>query len=78
MCFGGVVLLLSRVQLFCNLMDCSPQGSSVHGVLQARILECVAIPFSKGSSWTRDRTHVSCIGKRILYHCATREGLAIL
>ena len=34
----------------CDLMDCSPPGSSVHGILQARILECVAISFSKGSS----------------------------
>ena len=78
MYFGGVVLLLNRVQLFCNSMYCSPPGSSVYENLQARILECVAIPYSKGSSWTRDRTHVSCIGKQILYHCATRKGLAIL
>ena len=35
----------------CDPMDCSPQGSSVHGILQARILEWVAIPFSRGSSW---------------------------
>ena len=77
-CFGDVVLLLSHVQLFCNSMDCSPLGSSVHGILQARTPECVAIPISKGSSWTKDRTYVSCIGKWILYHCATREVLAIL
>ena len=42
-------------------MDCSPPGSSVHGILQARILEWVAIPFSGGSSWPRDWTQVSCI-----------------
>ena len=41
-------------------MDCSPPGSSVHGILQTRILEWVAIPFSRGSSWPRDRTQVSC------------------
>ena len=51
--------------------DCSPPGSSVHGILQARILEQVAISFFKGSSPPRDRTcisYVSCIGRRVLYH----------
>ena len=42
-------------------MGCSPPGSSVHGIFQARILEWVAMPSSKGSSWPRDRTHVSCV-----------------
>ena len=42
-------------------MDCSPPGSSVHGILQARILEWVAMPSSRGSSLARDRTHVSCV-----------------
>ena len=42
-------------------MDYSPAGSSLHGILQARILERVAIPFSRGSSWSRDQTQVSCI-----------------
>src|SRR5574337_612499 len=42
-------------------MDCSPPGSSVHGILRARILEWVAIPFSRGSSQPRDQTQVSCI-----------------
>ena len=42
-------------------MDCSLPGSSVHGIFQARILECVAIPFSKGSSQPKDRNWVSCI-----------------
>ena len=45
----------------CNPMDCSPPGSSVHGILQARILEWVAIPFSRGSSRSRDWTWASCI-----------------
>ena len=40
----------SVMSILCSLMDCSPPGSSVHGILQARILECVAIPFSRGSS----------------------------
>ena len=48
----------------CVPMDCSPPGSSVHGILQARILEWVAIPFSRGSSWPRDRTWVLCIAGR--------------
>ena len=47
--------------------DCSPPGSSVHGISQARILEWVVISFSKGSSWPRDRTCISCTGKLILY-----------
>ena len=42
----------------CNPMNCSPPGSSVHGIVQARILEWVAISFSRGSSQPRDRTHV--------------------
>ena len=45
----------------CDPMDCSPPGSSVHGILQARILEWVAISFSRGSSQPSDRTQVSCI-----------------
>ena len=55
----------------CDPMDCSPPGSSVHGILQARILEWVATPSSGGSSQPRDRTcvsYVSCIGRRVLYH----------
>ena len=48
----------------CDPVDCSPPGSSVCGILQARILEWVAIPFSKGSSQPRVGTHVSCIAGR--------------
>ena len=48
----------------CNLMDCSPPGSSVRGILQARILEWVAISFSRASSRPRDETQVSCITGR--------------
>ena len=50
---------------------------SVHGSSQARILEWVAISFSRGSSWPRDRTCVSCTGRRILYHWGTREARII-
>ena len=45
----------------CYPMDCSPPGSSVHGISQARILEWVAISSSRGSSWPRDQTHDSCV-----------------
>ena len=61
-------------------MDCSPSGSSVHGILQAKILECIAISFSSRSSWPRVWTWISyvcCIGRRILYHWATWESLCI-
>ena len=52
--------VFSWVQL-CDPMDCSPPGSSIHGVLQARILQWVAIPSPRGSSWHRDWTHVFCV-----------------
>ena len=55
-----------------NRIDCSPSGFSVHGISQARLLEWVAISFSRGSSQPRDWTHISCIGRQILYHWATR------
>ena len=55
-------------------MDCSPPGSSVHGILQARILEWVAIPFSRESSWSRDWTWVSCITDGFFTPWAIREG----
>ena len=52
------VLVTQSCLTFCDLMNCSPQGSSVPGILQARILESVAIPFSRGSSQPTDRTWV--------------------
>jgi len=55
-------------------MDCNPSGSPVHGIIPARILEWqewVAISFSRESFWTRERTCVSCIGRRTLYHWET-------
>ena len=55
-------------------MDCSPPNSSVHWILQARILEWLTIPFSRGSSWPRDRTQVSCTAGRFFTICATREA----
>ena len=52
----------------CDTMDCSLPGSSVHRILQARILEWVALPSSKGSSQPRDGTCISCIDMWVLYH----------
>jgi len=73
-----VFQLVSHVRLFCDPMHCSPPGSSVHGVSQARVLEWAAISFSRGSSWPRDQTHISYIGRQILYHWTTREALILV
>ena len=54
---------------------CNPMDYIVHGILQARILEWVAFPFSRGSSQPRDRTHVSCIAGGFFTSWATREAL---
>ena len=53
--FMFFLMLLSYVRLFCNLVGCSPPGSSVHGISQARILKWVAVYFSRGSSRPRDQ-----------------------
>ena len=63
----------------CDPTDCSSPGSSVHGILQARILEWVAIPFSRGSSQPRDQTQASCIAGRffivwVQYRSHTPQG----
>ena len=58
----------------CNPMDCSLPGSSVNGILQARILEWVATSSSRGSSWPRDRTPVSYITGRFFTVWAIREA----
>ena len=55
-------------------MDCSSPCSSVHCTFQARILEWVAIPFSKGSFWPRDQIQVSCIAGKFFTIWATREA----
>ena len=54
-------------------MDCSLPDSSVHGILQARILEWVAIPFSKGSSWPRNQNWVSCMACKFFTISATSK-----
>ena len=51
-------------------MGCSPTDSFVRGISQARILEWVAISYSRQTSPPKDQTHISCIGRQILYHCA--------
>ena len=56
-------------------VDCSPSGPSVHGILQAKVLEWVAISFSRESSWPRDWTQVSRIAGRLFNLWATREAL---
>ena len=72
-----VVLLCSVAQscpTICSPMGSNPPGSTVHGILQMRILEWVAISSSMGSCQPRHQTHVSCvssIGKRVLYHFTT-------
>ena len=60
----GKVLVVHSCLTLCDSMDCSLPGSSVHGTLQVRILEWVAIHFSRGSSQPCDRTQVSCIAGR--------------
>ena len=70
-----VKVLVSQLCLtLCNPKDCSPSVSSVHGTLQARILEWVTIPFSRGSSWPRHRTQVSWIAGGFPTIWATREA----
>ena len=64
---------LSHVWL-CDPMDCSPPGSSIHGIFKARVLEWSAISFSRGSSWPRDPTRVSCIAGRHFTVWASRES----
>ena len=62
----AVVLSLSCVWLFCHPMECSPPGSSAHAIFQARILEWVAMSFSRQPFWPRDWTQVSSIGRQSL------------
>ena len=68
------VLVAQLCPTLCDPMDYSLPGSSVHGILQARILEWVAIPFSRGSSQPRDRTWFSCIAGGFFTVWATRAA----
>ena len=73
-CLKVKVLVIQSCPTSCDPMDCSPPSSSVHGVLQARILEWVAIPFSRESSQSRDRTWVSCIAGEVFTVWVMREA----
>ena len=68
-------MLAESCPTLCDAMDCSLPGYSAHGSFQARILEQVAISYSRGSSRPRDRSPMSCIGRWILYHCTIWETL---
>ena len=72
------VLVTQSCPTLCNSINCSPPGSSVHGIFQARILEWVAISFSRGSSQPRDQIWVSCIGRQILYRLSYKESPYLL
>ena len=61
----------------CDPTDCSPPGFSVHEILQARILEWIAIPFSRGTSQPRDQTLVSCIAGRFFTIWATGKSMIL-
>ena len=69
------VLAAQSCPILCDPTDCSPPGSSVYGILQASILEWVAISFSRGSSRPKDWTQISCIAGRFFTIWATREGM---
>ena len=68
------MLITQPCLTLCNPVDCSPPGSSVHVILQARILEWVAITFSRGSFWSRNQGQVSCTAGRFFTVWATREA----
>ena len=74
MCLYVLACVTLSCPTLCDPMDCSLQASSVHGLLQARILEWVAMPFSRGSSWPRFRTQVYGIAGRFFPVWATREA----
>ena len=74
-CTGGGDLVAESCPTLWDPVDGSPPGSTVHGILQARILEWVTISSSRGSSQPRDQTQVSCIAGRLFTIWASREAL---
>ena len=70
-----LVLVTQSCLTLCDPMDCSSPGSSIHGILQARILEWVAIPFSRGSFWTQGSNPDLLHCRQILYHLSHTEWL---
>ena len=69
-----IFFVVKLCPILCDPIDCSLPSSSVHAISQARILEWVAISFSRGSSRPSDQTRVSYIGRWILHHWATRTS----
>ena len=74
LCCAVLHLLTQSCLILCNPMDCSPPDSSVHGILQARILEWVTYPFSRGSFQPRNQTGVSCLAGRFLWQISFKGG----
>ena len=75
---NAFVLPLQSYPTLCNPMDCSPSGPSVHGTLQAKTLEWVAMPSSAGSFQLRDWTWISyfsCTGRWVLYHLGSHMSI---
>ena len=72
-CVCVCVLIAQLCTTLCDPIDYSPPGAPVHGILQARMLQWIAIPFSTGSSWPRDWTWVSYIAGRFFTIWATWE-----
>ena len=68
------MLVAQSCLTLCDTMDCSPPGSSVHGILQARILEWVAIPFSRGSFLTQELNSGLLHRRQILYHLSHQRS----
>ena len=68
------MLIVQSYLTLCNPVDCSLPDSPVHGILEARLLEWVAIRFSRGSFWPRDRTWVSCIASKYFTIWGTRQA----
>ena len=71
---GYNLLVAQSCSILCNPMICSLPGSSIHGILQARILKWVDIPFSRGSSQPRDQTQVSCTAGKFFTVWATGKA----
>ena len=71
----SLVLAAQSCSTLCNPMDCSSPSSSVDGILQVRTLEWIAIPFSRGSSWLKDQTGISCIAGRFFTIWATGKSI---
>ena len=76
-CVCVCVWITQSCLTLCDPTNCSPPGFSVHGILQARILEWIAIPFSRGSSQPRDWTLVSCIAGKFFTTWATGKSYQI-